>query len=152
MLYNISFVRNDVCQAGLAEAACAEAVYAWYAMYKPDARIFGVTEAASDDKKPGKPIVTIRENYMPYQRAAQNMSQILSSAKGMTCSFYVMDERYYKNLAYPELSSDNRGNKLIIGDWYVIVRCSNGYLYYINVSHDSIVTMCAEVFSFIQNK
>lgn len=152
MLYNISFVRNDVYQAGLAEAACSEAVYAWYAMYKPDARILGVNEASSDDKKPGKPIVTIGENYMPYQRAAQSMNQILSSAKGMTCSFYVMDERYYKNLAYPELSSDNRGNKLIVGDWYVIVRCSNGYLYYINVSHDSIVTMCAEVFGFIQNK
>lgn len=152
MLYNVSFVCNDIFQAGLAEASCAEAVYAWYTMYEPDARIMSVTEASSDDKKPGKPIVNISDNYMLYQRAAQSMSQILSSAKGMTCSFYVMDERYYKNLAYPELSSDNRGNHLNVGDWYVIVRCSNGYLYYINVSNDSIVTMCAEVFGFIQNK
>ena len=67
MLYNVSFVCNDIFQAGLAEASCTEAVYAWYTMYEPDARIMGVTEASSDDKKPGKPIVNISDNYMLYQ-------------------------------------------------------------------------------------
>lgn len=152
MLYNVTFMRNDISHANLAEAPCPEAVYAWYAMYKPDARILGVSVATIDDQKPGKPVVTIRENFLSYRHATQNMSLILSHAKDMTCTFYVMDEQYYKNLAYPELSCDNRGNRLMVGDWYVIVRCSNGYLYYVNVSHDSIVTMCAEVFSYIQNK
>lgn len=152
MLYNVSFICNDVYQANLAEAPCPEAIYAWHAMYKPDARILGVTAATIDDRKPGKPIVTICKNYLPYQHAAQNMSLILSQAKDMTCTFYVMDEHYYNNLAYPELSCDSRGNMLIVGDWYVIVRCANGCLYYINVSHDSVVTMCAEVFQFIQYK
>ena len=66
--------------------------------------------------------------------------------------FYVMDKRYYDNLALPQFSADNRGNRLVIGDWYVIVTCGDGYKYYINVTADSVVTMCAEVFDFLQYK
>lgn len=150
--YNITFNRNGVYQSNLAIAECTASVWAWYKMYKPDAKILDVTPARSDDEKPGKPCIQIDANYMPYMLAAENMNFILRREKGMTCAFYVMDKRYYNDLACPEFSADNRGNQLIIGDWYVIVTCSNGYKYYINVTCDSVITMCAEVFNFIQNK
>lgn len=152
MKYNVSFKRNDVYRSNLAIAECRNAVLAWYRMYKPDAEILNVRVALSDDEKPGKPCIQINTNYHPYIYAATSMSLILLNEKDMNCEFYVMDERYYNNLDHPELSADNRGNRLVIGDWYVIVTCSDGYKYYINVSHDSVLTMCAEVFDFIQHK
>lgn len=152
MLFNVSYERSGVCQVNLAEAKSLNAVHAWFAMYKPDARIMSVQEETNDHSKPGMPVISIPDDYLPYLRAAQDMSEILTREKGMTCTFYVMDKRYYSRLAYPQLSADNRGNPLFVGDWYVIVRCSNGALYYVNVTHDSVVTMCAEVFSFIQYK
>ncbi len=152
MKYNVSFVRNDVYQSNLAIAESEQAVAAWFKMYKPDARVLSICPANSGGEKPGKPCVEIPVNYLPYMFAAENISLILQRGKNMTCVFYVMDARYYRNLARPELSADNRGHQLMIGDWYVIVTCSNGYKYYINVTRDSVVTMCAEVFDFIQNK
>ncbi len=152
MKYNVSFIRNDVYQSNLAVAESEQAVNAWFKMYKPDARVLGIGPASSDDEKPGKPCIEIPVNYLPYMFAADNMNLILQREKSMTCAFYVMDARYYGNLAHPELSTDNRGHQLMIGDWYVIVTCSSGYKYYINVTCDSVVTMCAEVFNFIQNK
>lgn len=152
MKYNVSFVRNEVSQSNIAIADNEMAVMAWFKMYKPDARILTVFPAKPDDEKPGKPCIEIPQNYLPYMNAADNMSLILQHEKSMSCCFYVMDKAYYGNLAYPQLSADNRGHALVIGDWYVIVTCSNGYKYYINVSGDSVVTMCAETFDFIQNK
>lgn len=152
MKYNVSFVRNEVAQSNIAIADNEMAVMAWFKMYKPDARILTIFSATPDDEKPGKPCIEIPQNYLPYMNAADNMSLILQHEKGMNCRFYVMDKTYYGNLAYPQLSADNRGHSLVVGDWYVIVTCSNGYKYYVNVSGDSVVTMCAEVFDFIQNK
>lgn len=152
MKYNVSFKRNDVYQSNLAIAESHQAVWAWYKMYKPDAEILDISPARSDDEKPGKPCVQIGTNYNPYVQAAINMSIILQDEKCMSCAFYVMDKGYYSSLAYPQLSADNRGNQLAIGDWYVIITCANGHKYYVNVSHDSVITMCAEVFNFIQYK
>ena len=152
MKYKVSFVRNDVAQANLAIADSDMAVLAWYRMYKPDARVLAVSPATPCDEKPGKPCVEIPVNYLPYMSAADNMSLILQREKGMTCRFYVMDQRYYRNLAYPQLSCDSRGHALAVGDWYVIITCSGGYMYYVNVTYDSVATMCAEVFGFVQHK
>ena len=152
MKYNVSFVRNDVAQANLAIADSDMAVLAWYRMYKPDARVLAVSPATPCDEKPGKPCVEIPVNYLPYMSAADNMSLILQREKGMTCRFYVMDQRYYRNLADPQLSCDSRGHALAVGDWYVIITCSGGYMYYVNVTYDSVATMCAEVFGFVQHK
>lgn len=152
MKYNVSYILNDITHANLADANSPIAVTAWYKMRHPDAHILDVRPATADDDKPDKPCVRIPMNVLPYMNATENISCILQREKGMTCVFYVMDKRYYDNLALPQFSADNRGNQLVIGDWYVIVTCSNGYPYYINVTADSVVTMCAEVFDFLQYK
>ena len=152
MVYNVTFTRNDVTQSNLAIAESPIAVMAWFKMYQPDARVLDVNPATADDQKPGKPCIDVPANYLPYMNAADQMSLILQSEKGMSCRFYIMDEAYYGDLAFPQLSADNRGHRLTIGDWYVIVTCSNGHKYYVNVTWDSVVTMCAEVFDFIQCK
>lgn len=152
MKYSVSFVRNDVAQSNLAVADTPLAVRAWFRMYKPDARVLSVNAATVDDERPDKPCIEIPQNYLPFMHAADNMTMILEREKAMRCEFYVMDVRYLNNLAFPQLSADSRGHRLTIGDWYVIVTCSNGHKYYVNVTADSVVTMCAEVFNFIQNK
>lgn len=152
MKYSVSFIRNEVSQSNFAIADSEMAVKAWFKMYKPDARILSVSPANSSDEKPGKPCVEIPANFLPYLNAADYMSVILQCEKNMTCRFYIMTKAYYDKLSCPQLAADNHGHALVIGDWYVIVTCSNGYKYYINVSHDSVVTMCAEVFDFIKNK
>ena len=152
MKYNVSYILDDITHANLADANSPIAVTAWYKMRHPDAHILDVRPATADDDKPGKPCVRIPMNVLPYMNAAENISCILQREKGMTCVFYVMDNRYYKNLALPQFSADNRGHQLVVGDWYVIVTCGDGYKYYINVTADSVVTMCAEVFDFLQYK
>lgn len=84
--------------------------------------------------------------------ACDNMAMILMANKHMYCCFQTIDEDYINSFTFPDLIRDNRGNHLIPGDEYVIVTCQNGYRYHINVTGDSVVTMCAEVFDFIQNK
>lgn len=152
MKYNVSYILDDITHANLADANSPIAVTAWYKMRHPDARILDVRPATADDDKPGKPYIRIPMNVLPYMNAAENISCILQREKGMTSVFYVMDNRYYKNLALPQFSADNRGHQLVVGDWYVIVTCGDGYKYYINVTADSVVTMCAEVFDFLQYK
>ena len=152
MKYNVSYILDDITHANLADANSPIAVTAWYKMRHPDARILDVRPATADDDKPSKPCIRIPMNVLPYMNAAENISCILQREKGMTCVFYVMDNRYYKNLALPQFSADNRGHQLVVGDWYVIVTCGDGYKYYINVTADSVVTMCAEVFDFLQYK
>ena len=92
-------------------------------------------------------------DFSPYVNACNHIAYILGydTPEGKSCDFYVMDKTYYDSLN-PELVRDNRGNALVIGDWYVIVTCANGYKYFINVTGDSVMTMCAEVFNFIQYK
>lgn len=87
-----------------------------------------------------------------YHFAVSQMSHILTNEKRMACFFIVMDNGYLKSLECPELILDNRGHWLFVGDWYVVIVCHNGYRYYVNVTADSVTTMCAEVFDFIQNK
>lgn len=152
MKYNVSFVCNDVAQSNLANADSPIAVMAWYKMRKPEARILDVRPATADDEKPGKPCVEVPMNVRPHLNAVENINCILQREKGMTCAFYIMDKRYYDSLALPQFSADNRGHRLIVGDWYVIVTCANGYKYYINVTADSVVSMCAEVFDFLKHK
>ena len=84
--------------------------------------------------------------------ACDNMAMILMANKHMYCCYNIIDEEYINTFQYPELIRDNNGNRLIPGDEYVIITCQNGYNYHINVTGDSVVTMCAEVFNFIQNK
>lgn len=87
-----------------------------------------------------------------YRFAAMHMTDILIKEKNMGCVFVVMDDDYLNALECPELVRDSRGNRLFVGDWYVVIVCNNGYRYYVNVTADSVITMCAEVFGFIQNK
>ena len=87
-----------------------------------------------------------------HAHAAEMVSLILQHEKGMTCHYFTMTAEYIQGLRFPQLVRDNRGNQLIPGDSYMIVTCSNGYKYYVNVSGDSVVTACAEVFDFIQYK
>lgn len=84
--------------------------------------------------------------------AAHQIDALIQRTSGAHCRYFVMDDEYLSNLAYPELSRDNNGNRLIAGDQYMIITCANGYLYYINISGDSVLTACAEVFQLIQNK
>ncbi len=91
-------------------------------------------------------------NYTNYINAARDVSRILEREKHMKCEFIIMNDEYYENLACPEFSKDNRGNVLCVGNWYVIVHCSNGHLYYVNVTCDSVLAMCEEVFFFVQRK
>ena len=82
--------------------------------------------------------------------ALEHMTAILYTNKHMRCSMLHFDEDYLKQFKCPELIRDSKGCKLFPGNDYVVVTCENEYKYYINVSGDSIVTMCSEVFDFIQ--
>ena len=84
--------------------------------------------------------------------AAHQIDALIQRTSGAHCRYFVMDDEYLSNLPYPELSRDNNGNRLMAGDQYMIITCANGYLYYINISGDSVLTACAEVFQLIQNK
>lgn len=57
--FNISFVRNGVCQSNLADASSRESVEQWFAQHKPDAKILNIMEAGADDMRLGKPIINI---------------------------------------------------------------------------------------------
>ena len=87
-----------------------------------------------------------------HTNAAEMISLILQHEKSMTAQYFTMTAEYINALPYQQLVRDNRGHALAAGDEYVIVTCSNGYKYYVNVTCDSVVTMCAEVFDFIQSK
>lgn len=84
--------------------------------------------------------------------AAKHMSALLSDIARAGCVYMIMDEAYLARLRYPELVRDSRGNRLILGNQYMTVICPNGYQYYINVTGDSVLTACDEVFHFISGK
>lgn len=101
----------------------------------------------------------IREHLIPSDAnvdlmkiAANKITELLDWIYRAKCEYYIMDDEYLSQLAYPELSHDNHGNRLIKGCAYMIITVSNGYKYYVNVTADSVLTACAEVFNFIQNK
>lgn len=89
---------------------------------------------------------------MMMQFAAQSISEIMQRTSGAKCAYLVMDEAYMSSLAMPQYSADNRGHRLMVGDQYMVITCANGYPYYVNVSADSVMAACAEVFSFAQYK
>ena len=84
--------------------------------------------------------------------AASYIDSIILATSNARCRFAVMDESYISGFRFPDLVRDNNGNRLIPGDYYMIVTCANGYTYHINVSGDSVVTACAETFDFLQCK
>lgn len=84
--------------------------------------------------------------------AAMRIDGLLNHQSKAHCEYLVMDETYMGTLVIPEFARDSRGNPLLIGDQYMVVTCANGYKYYINVTADSVLAACAEVFNFIQHK
>lgn len=86
------------------------------------------------------------------QLAAQKITELIDKLYKAKCEYYVMDDEYLSLLAYHQLSCDNHGNNLFKGDAYMIITVSNGYKYYVNVTADSVLTACSEVFNFIQYK
>lgn len=88
-------------------------------------------------------------------KAIEGLNLILA-AKNMTCDLVLMDGDTYRN-AVDVGGRVKEGavlpwGRLVLGDWYVVVTCVNGYKYYVNVSFDSSVWMCAEVLNCIANK
>ena len=97
--------------------------------------------------------VTMQDaNYQAMTMAAGKISELLGGLSHARCEYLIMDAAHLNSPSLSELSCDNRGNRLIEGDAYMIVTCSNGCKYYINVTADSVLTACAEVFQFIQHK
>lgn len=94
----------------------------------------------------------MNDYYIKKHVTCDDISRILLREKGMYAAFFIMTEEYIHSFAFPELVSDHKGYKLIPNDEYVIITCSNNYRYHINVTGNSIASMCAEVFNFIQNK
>ncbi|MBR6570414.1 MAG: hypothetical protein IKK75_08185 [Clostridia bacterium] len=84
--------------------------------------------------------------------AARHMNELLQDIANAHCTYMIVDDAYIAGLRYPELVRDSRGNRLISGDQYMIVTCPNGYQYYINITGDSVLTACDEVFHYISGK
>ena len=84
--------------------------------------------------------------------AAAHIDDLLNALCQSHCEYRIMDGDSLEGLTAPELTCDNRGNRLVKDDAYMIVTCSNGCKYYINVTADSVLTACAEVFGFVQYK
>ena len=83
---------------------------------------------------------------------AAYIDDLLNALCQSHCEYRIMDSDFLESLTAPELACDNRGNRLVKGDAYMVVTAPNGYSYYINVTADSPLTACAEVFQFIQHK
>lgn len=84
--------------------------------------------------------------------AAARLDELLYGAAKAHCEYMVMTEDYIKELIFPELVRDARGNLLIPGDQYMVMIASNGYKYYVNVSGDSLLTACAEAMNLACRK
>lgn len=97
-------------------------------------------------------MITRESNVNQMRFAANKITEIIDATSKAKCEYRVMDDEYIGMLAIPQLSQDNHGHCLFAGDAYMIITCSNGYKYYINVTADSVLAACAEVFNFIQNK
>lgn len=62
--YNISFERRGVYQANLIEAPSEAIAEAYYTKTHPDARVFGIHHARSEDKRPGKPVIQVPQEFI----------------------------------------------------------------------------------------
>lgn len=65
--YNISYQRNNVYQTILVNAQSDAAAVAYFQQYKPGADIIGCDVATRDDQRPGKPVLTVPEDFQPAQ-------------------------------------------------------------------------------------
>lgn len=84
--------------------------------------------------------------------AAQRIDELICDLSGAHCEYRVMDAAYVQTMTFPELTVDNRGNRLFVGDQYMVITCANACKYYVNVTADSVLAACAEVFGFIQHR
>ena len=84
--------------------------------------------------------------------AAAYIDALIKRTSGAHCRYFVMNDEYMSGIRYPELVRDNNGNRLITGEQYMVITCANGYMYYVNISGDSVLTACAETFQFISGK
>lgn len=63
MLFNVSHVRNGICQTLLVNARSAEIAEKYFKEQKPNNEFLGIHEATNDDKRPGKPVMWVPEGY-----------------------------------------------------------------------------------------
>ena len=61
MKYIICYERNSVYQCIGVNAQTAEKAAAYFAQYKPSARILGISERMED--KPGRPVITVPDDF-----------------------------------------------------------------------------------------
>lgn len=61
--YHISYQNNEVYQAILIEAKDEAHVKAYFEEHKPTAKVVGCRLATRDDEKPGKPVLTVPEDW-----------------------------------------------------------------------------------------
>jgi hypothetical protein len=93
------------------------------------------------------------KQFIDYFMATVILSQILQNASdGKSCRFMILTQEEYETFEHPEIMHSTRGHNLLVGDWYVVVTCRNGYKYYVNVTADSIITMCIEVLKAMEFK
>lgn len=57
MMFNISYMRNEIPQTILVEGNDEKVVLDYFQARKPDAHICGIKEATNDDMRPGKPVL-----------------------------------------------------------------------------------------------
>lgn len=94
------------------------------------------------------------EQYLEYGEFVRHLSAVLHMAKPhLTCHFEIyQNESTLPNPCEGALIHDMRGNRLLHGDWYIVMECRGGHRYYINVTWDSLVTMAKETFERMENK
>ena len=61
--YNISYQNNGIYQAILVEAKDEAHAKAYFEEHKPTAEVVGCKVATRDDERPGKPVLTVPEDY-----------------------------------------------------------------------------------------
>lgn len=64
MKFNITYERDEIYQSILVEAREAGVAADYLRDQMPNARVLGVREARSDDMKPGKPVMTVPDDFM----------------------------------------------------------------------------------------
>ena len=97
-----------------------------------------------------------KEERDPYlirmHNAANQLNILLQQSANVRCEFFIMDEEHIASFVYPELVRCSRGNRLFVGDWYMILTAPNGHNYYVNVTADSVLTACADTLNFASTK
>lgn len=63
MLFNVSHVNRGIYQSLLVNARDMETAERYFREQKPESEFLGIHEATNDDRKPGKPVMWVPENY-----------------------------------------------------------------------------------------